>query len=210
MAVIIPSLIHAACHVSVEDTDPKLVSTIGISTVKRSSGSTAGAYELKLEQPVDPKTALLFASVNASAAVPPAIQAVINGDNPSTVYVYASLQLLASGNLYGDGATGITSGFVGANHPGKGEYEFQLETPLNMQSNTYGDATILVTPGSSGTLAYWNAVDATRFKVFLQNLDGEGVDGPFSIAVVPTGFGYTDCDFSLLIADLSAAGVVNP
>jgi hypothetical protein len=208
MAIIIPSLIHAACHVSLEEADPKLISGIGVVSVKRTYGSSAGAYDVKLEQPVDPKTALLFASVNGSAGAPPAIQAVMNDGDPSVVYVYATQQVIASGNLYGEGAVGSTFGFTAAARVAKGEYEFQLETTLKVQNNTYADATIVVTPCASATMAFWNVVDEKRFKVFLQTVDGEGTDGPFSVVVLPNGQLSADCDFSLMVADLSAAGVV--
>ncbi len=210
MSVIIPSLVHAACKVALAP-DPVLVTAIGVKSVVRTSEGSHGLFDVALEQPIDPKTALLFATMNLKSSEPlGGIDAFMDDDKPSIIHVVTSQDVIASANVSADGNTTFGSGFQGITHPSTGEYDFQLSRALTVQGSLFKDATILVTPGAAGIAPSWSVVDATHFKVLLADTSAAAKDAAFSIALVPNDAGPHgfDVSFSLLISDLSSTGAI--
>jgi hypothetical protein len=212
MAILIPSLIHAACVVSVQTSNnqPKLVSALGVKSVARRSPGFVGAFDLKLEQSVDPRAALLYSAVNWTMGPPVSIQAIMDSTDATLVHVYASQSVVASGNITAAAAAGNAYGIAGVSHPATGVYTVTLEASLTVQNGGYDGVGIFVTPDSGKTFAYWTVNSATEFQINTLDGTGSAVDAGFSLALLYTGQGaYTvDCDFSLLVADLGAAGVL--
>lgn len=212
MAILIPSLIHAACIVSVQtsNSQPRLVSALGVKSVARTSPDSFGAFDLKLEQSIDPKTALLYATVNWTMGPPASIQAVTDPTDPALVHVYTSQNMVAGGNFTAAAASGNAFGIQGVGHPSTGVYKLTLASPLPRQNDGYDGVGIFVTSESAKTFAYWTVTSDTEFEIDTTDETGSSVDAGFSLALLPIGQGSftVDCDFSLLVADLGAAGVL--
>ncbi len=212
MAILIPSLIHAACTVSVQtkDNQPRLVSALGVKSVARSAQSSLGAFDLKLEQSIDPKTALLYTAVNWSLGPAVSIQAVMDSEDATLVHVYASQNVVASGNFEPEIMLNNSYGLSSFARRSTGAYHFTLAAPLPTNHDVFDGVSILVTPKSPKTLVSWAVLTSTEFEVYTTDPEGTAVDSAFSLVLLPSGQGSftVDCDFSLLVADLGAAGVL--